>query len=455
MRRVLSAALGALALLSTAAILSIHIVLALHTPPGSTGRTIAKVSAALEAVVLIVIAWLLSTYASASLREWSTRCLGVVFGFSLFAIAFAAAASVGTIYLSHSTADPKDNVLGANQTNFLIGSSVALGLSCAFQLTFVVINFIFARASGLQGSLSLHSLDDDRKSPAFRVKTVRYSHTSPDMHPTREMNSMDSRSPPPSVGGRSRAGTVTSIRMSFSSAIRPVTSKTQLLSAKEKRRPASLDSIAYRTSGEDAFDTWDTSSVDTHNRLAVLEASSPPHATPHFLETIPGSPTASRTPSPSNSIPLEPPRMRTRSRSYSPASIKREQPYLTQQVSASELNIHPLFRSDSPTPPPVATPGTVVVASPNAGQVITHRQSLRSLNQMRGGSALMGPSPLSARASLDSKKHRDEQGSLYEVEEEPALLERTMTPPIPDWVLSAPSTPEPKSRRVHAEGDAQ
>jgi hypothetical protein len=38
--------------------------------------------------------------------------------------------------------------------------------------------------------------------------------------------------------------------------------------------------------------------------------------------------------------------------------------------AADEAHIHPLFRSDSPTPPPVASPGTIVTASPLSGQVL-------------------------------------------------------------------------------------
>jgi hypothetical protein len=43
----------------------------------------------------------------------------------------------------------------------------------------------------------------------------------------------------------------------------------------------------------------------------------------------------------------------------------------TPSFPAAESHIHPLFRSDSPTPPPVASPGTVVHASPLSGQVLT------------------------------------------------------------------------------------
>ena len=438
MRRPLSVVLGMLALLATLAVMGLHIILALDMPQESSGRTTSKVSSVLEAIVLASIGWLLLTYISSSLRELSLRYSGAIFGLSLFAILFAVTASVATmIYLSHLTIDLDDQVLGIKQDDFLIGSSVALGLSFVLQIAFVVIHFVFARASG-GGALSLHSFESD-SSP---VKGLRYDQTTPDLHLTREMTSMDSRSPPPSLQTRPKIEAITTIRVSLSSAIRPSTSKSHLVSVKEQKRPDSVSSNA-RTSSEDTFDSWDTSSVDTQNRQVVLEASSPPHCKSHFLEPIPGSPTVSRESSPGNAMPFEPPRIRTRSRSYSPVPRPREQPSLTQQASTSELHIHPLFRSDSPTPPPMATPGTVVVAAPNAGQVIIPRQSLRNLNQMRSNTAPSSPSPLGHRASVDfNKKPQHDQvslKSLREVAEESASTERVMTPPIPEWVLEAGS----------------
>ncbi|KAL4754310.1 hypothetical protein BDW72DRAFT_214225 [Aspergillus terricola var. indicus] len=44
-----------------------------------------------------------------------------------------------------------------------------------------------------------------------------------------------------------------------------------------------------------------------------------------------------------------------------------------------ESNIHPLFRSGSRSPPPTATPSTMVVAAPDAGQTIT----VKTLQRMR------------------------------------------------------------------------
>lgn len=60
-----------------------------------------------------------------------------------------------------------------------------------------------------------------------------------------------------------------------------------------------------------------------------------------------------------------------------------------------EHNIHPLFRSTSPSPSPTPMPGTVVKASPSAGQTITHQTvtRMRSARSLRDQIRQM-PSPL-------------------------------------------------------------
>ncbi|KAM0299625.1 hypothetical protein HYE67_007517 [Fusarium culmorum] len=432
MRRTLSVSLGALALLATAAVMAVLVVLTVHVPKESSGRTLSQVSVALEAVTLVIIGWFLSTYPSTSFRSWSTRCLGVDFGAAVLTILFATVSTVATlIQFSKSTLEKEDELLNANKNTLLIGLSLALGLGFIFQAGFLSVHFFLTRRSD-QHAFSLHSLEDGRGLPSYRskssLKTLRYSHTADPL--TQKRNSIDFHTPASSIRGRSRSGTASSIKAQFSNAIRSATVRSHV-SSSEIRRPITADSVNYQSS-EDAFDTWDTSSVDTHAREVVMEATTPPQKTQgHFLETIPGSPTPSRA-STSNTLemPLEPPRIRRRSRSYSPVSIRREQLADLPEPALGESNIHPLFRSDSATPPPMATPGTVVVASPNAGQVITHRQSVRSL---RSTSVSVHPSPLG----------REERESIAEEDEEEtdslSSAERPITPPIPTWVMGAGS----------------
>ena len=251
-----------------------------------------------------------------------------------------------------------------------------------------------------------------------------------------------------------------------------------------RRRPRSIHLSgplheARSRSTSDGFDSWDTSAVDPEHRLTVMESSAQPN---RGLETIPASPPASRSATPDGALDLlaPPRRTRRRSRSYSPVSTRAIQAqraaFMTQHASQSEAHIHPLFRSDSPTPPPSATPGTVVVAAPNAGQVISDRVSLRSIQSMRrlrSDSIPAVPSPLSRPGSCKSSLHkRGESGPAERLAEEdevaaaaavmaaavaeaaeedeeevtptaspiePAAAERErkMTPPIPDWILTA------------------
>lgn len=70
-----------------------------------------------------------------------------------------------------------------------------------------------------------------------------------------------------------------------------------------------------------------------------------------------------------------------------------------------ESNIHPLFRSDSPSPPPTATPGTIVLGSPAAGQTI----SVKTLERVRSTHSLRSHTPRSRSPLFESMEQRDEK----------------------------------------------
>ncbi|RHZ61058.1 uncharacterized protein CDV56_105775 [Aspergillus thermomutatus] len=72
-----------------------------------------------------------------------------------------------------------------------------------------------------------------------------------------------------------------------------------------------------------------------------------------------------------------------------------------------ESNIHPLFRSDSPSPPPTPMPGTNLHASPVAGQTI----SVKTLNRVRSANSLRAQGPRS-RSPLFERI--DQQGETAE-----------------------------------------
>ncbi|KAK4948785.1 hypothetical protein LTR28_007365, partial [Elasticomyces elasticus] len=205
---------------------------------------------------------------------------------------------------------------------------------------------------------------------------------------------LESLRPPPAVGADSAPASPTlsshamsppeSFRNSMQQIIRPVTSRTRLLrksfnnqdsKSMHSERPTSMDAVRQ----QDGFETWDISSVDPHVTDTVRQQT----AKVSKLATIPGS----RPVSPANPLdgpfceaPAEetaqqqgaqhPPAQSTRS--LHSTSIAILPPLTSRRPSApDELHIHPLFRTDSPAPPPNAMPGTVVTASPYAGQIAT------------------------------------------------------------------------------------
>ncbi|KAH6624579.1 hypothetical protein B0J18DRAFT_182546 [Chaetomium sp. MPI-SDFR-AT-0129] len=492
------AALGAIAFFPTTAIFGIHIILARSPQDRAPSVRAAAIAATIFQGALFVslpflslshvVPWAPSTRWKVARRIWFTSGLGLC--------AVASVVSVASIVcLSQVVNDPRSTILGLGAQDFLVGSSVALGLAFATQLAFFVFHFLAGRSlKSRSDAARLSEHVNSRLGP--RIKTVPYHNTAPALaSKERGSRSFDSQTPPGSSAGRSTAETVNS---TFSQAIRPITSKTRLLSTTSRRsshRPASLDTLGSQRErqsrfSEVGFDSWDTSAVDPENRQTVLESSSPKPT--RFLETIPASPTTSRSPSPGNTSEiLEPPQARRRSRSYSPVSTRTihaqraafpalpsppitttpstptaSTPGTTAAADESEAHIHPLFRSGSPAPPS-ATPGTVVVAAPNAGQVISTSdkhsiRSIQSLRRLRSESQPQVPSPLSRANSCESflqaggasGRGRSRSGSpeLREEEEEDEgeeqgkektegkeedEEERMMTPPIPDYVLNA------------------
>ncbi|KAJ4411657.1 hypothetical protein N0V82_008971 [Gnomoniopsis sp. IMI 355080] len=359
-----------------------------------------------------------------------------------------------------------------------------MAVSFPFQVLFLVSRLIADRAQhNDQSNYSPGMQEIGRRSPTTRVKTVPYSRVSsaPESAPSSRTMSMSSKNPPGSSGGFSATSTIYSITSSVEQAMRSASSKTHLLSSnrsnksfrsqrslrsqrsqRSARRAASLESVAHRerTSTDDSFDSWDTSNVDPQNRQLVLDTTSPVGGS-RFLETIPASPTTSRSPSPGTPLDFEVPRAARRSRSFSPASTRSALPAppkraFTQQTSVSEGHIHPLFRSDSPTPPPMASPGTIVIAAPQAGQIISDRGSVRSLSRLRSGSLPAVSSPLTNNGSFESfsavhhyenktfsgtsdGSGRSDETTLGEVREETELPERKITPPVPEYILNAGS----------------
>ncbi|KAI0971166.1 hypothetical protein F4678DRAFT_94901 [Xylaria arbuscula] len=435
------ALLGLATILATATILALEVVITCGIwSSASPARIVAVVAFIAETIVLALLVAKLIRYLRGVRNYRSREPWGVWFASDLVASVLATVVSVTLLILVGKARDLPKTISNVSLTNIVIGSSISLGFAFAGQLLSVVVYFILNRVPDSEQALSLHTNEEGRISPQLpmRVKTIPYERTKPALSETRfnERGSLEYPSRPGTSTGRSTAESINSFSGSLSSMVRPMGSRTRLISngSRSGRRPGSLDSNTYRDRAsvvEDGFDSWDTSSVDPHNRQMVLETSSPIRT--GFLETIPASPTTSRSPSPGCPLDLQPPKRGRRDRSYSPVPRPQHDRSLT--PTESELHIHPLFRSDSPVPPPAATPGTVVVAAPNAGQFITGK----SVNRMRSGSQLNSPSPLSRNGSRENFQKTSNINNDRLQPEDVAGQERKMTPPIPEWVLNAGS----------------
>ncbi|KAI0390795.1 hypothetical protein F5Y17DRAFT_39470 [Xylariaceae sp. FL0594] len=446
--RVSLVALGFTAILATAAILSLEVALAYGLWPFTLStRIVAIIALAVEAVVLGLLISNFVRYSLASSGRYPKSPSRIWLTSDLIASVIASLLSAALLILIDKADDSPETILSMPWTHTLIGSSFALGVAFISQISFFGIHYISLQLPEPEHALSLRTDEEDRLSPQFplRLKSVPYSRTKPTLSQVQlnERGSSEySSSRPGTSSERSAVETIDSLPGSLSHAPRPTMSKSRLASyiSRPGRRSDSLDSDTYRdrNSGadgaEDGHDLWDTISVDPHNRQMVLESSSPGRS--RLLETIPASPATSRSPSPRGPGDHEQPKGGP-NRSFSTGSRTPQERNLTPQPVLpleSELNIHPLFRSDSPGPLPTATPGTVVVAAPNAGQIITGK----TITRMRSGSLSNSLSPLSRRGSYESF---GKTPSLRHdrLRSEDVAEEGEMTPPIPEWFLNSGS----------------
>lgn len=340
---------------------------------------------------------------------------------------------LGTMKTRISETPPK--ILLSSTEMVINGGFAVWAISVMLQGIFVVAAIVIQRR--MSQDLAQRYRTPSRTEPRCEMEKVLESQAGSDQG-KQEASLTESRSS--SLNGKSRSGSdaVASFRSSMTND-RSMTSQTKLISSKALYRSASLDDISKPA--EEGFDSWDTSAVDPDAREAV-ELASPTHTTlltptrTTLLETIPASPATSRSASPGYPLDLEPPKQRKRPRKYSAPNNQAQRPKTSPSKidSAREAHIHPLFRTASSEPPPAATPGTMVTAAPHAGRVISDRSSLQCVQRKWSGSR--SPRPLKHSSSLDNVRW---PMGYDEDEEEDESEERTITPPIPDWIMTAGS----------------
>jgi hypothetical protein len=337
----------------------------------------------------------------------------------------ASAMMLGVMKARISDTPPK--IILSSTENVLDGGFAVWAISVITQCIFVITTVV------IQRRVSRDQLQPCRTASISQAQSemekVLQSREESDQR-KQEASSTESGSSSLKRKSRSGSDVVASIRSSWTND-RSMTSQTKLISGKTPTRSASLDDISK--SAEEGFDSWDTSAVDPDAREAV-ELASPTRTT--LLETIPASPATSRSASPGYPLDLEPPKQRKKPRKYSSANALGQRPKTSPSKieSTEEAHIHPLFRTASSEPPPIVTPGTMVTAAPGAGQVISDRSSLRSVQRKWSGSR--SSSPLKHSSSLDNVRWHAEDGEEEKLDESG---ERTITPPIPEWIMTAGS----------------
>jgi hypothetical protein len=253
------------------------------------------------------------------------------------------------------------------------------------------------------------------------------------MEPTQPSSPLAAALPSPTFSTRS-SHSLRSFRDSLRHVVRPATSRTTLISRASFTRDArsiySQSESFENVSHSDGFDSWDTSSVSLQARDVVMQ-SAPSRGT--SLDPIPGSrpttparalegPFLTELPEEDEELTPPPKMMPDISRPPSPA--------------VSEAHIHPLFRTESPVPPPEATPGTSILASPLSNQAIAC--PARPFNRMRSNSHLSQAQSVRGRTNSPHASSRT-----------PSPISRELTPPIPDYVLnSSPRSSMSGSRKV-------
>jgi hypothetical protein len=461
MRRVVFTSTG----LITAALLTANIVLSsidasVTIIPLSTFQGTATTAAVFNAFALVAVIALIFSRLFNIRRHWLFSWMLPWTG-ALIALA-AAILSLNILILKRI--NPKDVFESNSKSTFHISTATGITvwvLANAAQLGFyALVAFLRFPEPALGQEASLNSIGEKRRqgpsrppSPPSRQRII----APPYVFPPEEITS-------PSFPPESRRHSWRDSLASLHQVVLPsTTSRSRLLgSSRASRSSMPRDSTSLQSDTgsiansirSDYFDSWDTSIAETQTRDTLMAPSpSPIPSKGTTLETIPGSRSgsparvldgpfperpqtalsaSSKLDRPSTAITVQPRRNFSGSRP----------PSRTASPSMAEAHIHPLFRTDSPTPPPGASPGTVVVASSFSGQVIGQVTSSprSSLSQMRMRSSSdtympRAPSRTGANRVRESIDKQSESPGAASGTSTPAT--GSLTPSIPEFVLSA------------------
>ena len=414
---------GIIALVSSIATTVLSILLTAYlTPRRQQVTSLAVVAIVLQCIAICTISLLIFSH----LREGSRfglagtkRGRNCCFLLACLITEFVAAAATGVMlgWTYDELQYLHGLVVGQDPSDFMLVIIVVYGLAnlaliCLFICLFWVrqpVGTYIAATSDYAPEMSTAIHDISRPATAMTTRSTK----------SRQV----SLSRPPSA---SPSDGPSSLRSSLSIITRPSSSRSKLIRQNSyprfSRSSSFENSTTARPSQDSGFDNWDTSTVSPQLRETVLHSSILITKKPKgALEPIPGS----RSPSPAKA--LEGPFFAT-APEVSPPPSPLPQPSVSrppsrQRSPSCEDHIHPLFRTYSPTPPPTASSGTVVVAAPVAGQFVNER----ILRRMRSDSL-----PSSPRSPLIRSE------SYFDFATAPTSPAGEVgTPPIPDFILVA------------------
>ncbi|KAH8712156.1 hypothetical protein GQ44DRAFT_413101 [Phaeosphaeriaceae sp. PMI808] len=395
---------------------------------------IAAASSALDAISLCCIVFY--TYQDVRQRNLSSGCLAqtrALSGLSILLSIVALILSLALIILikvkwdevtRHPSRGPVDS-----WTEHVSAQIGMWTISCISQIILYTSQLWLRQRPEAQAI----SVSGPRDSVMSETRHSRPSRNLFIMEPAQPSSPLAAALPSPTFSYRS-SHSLQSFRDSLRHVVRPATSRTTLISrtslSKDARSIYSQSESFDNLSRSDGFDSWDTSSVSLQTRDAVLQSTPSRGRT---LDPIPGSrtitparalegPFLTELPEEDEELTPPPKMMPDISRPPSPA--------------VSEAHIHPLFRTESPVPPPEATPGTSILASPFSNQAIAC--PARPFSRMRSNSHLSQAQSTRGRARSPQTSSRT-----------PSPISRELTPPIPDFVLnSSPRSSMSGSRKV-------
>ncbi|KAF1990662.1 hypothetical protein K402DRAFT_400845 [Aulographum hederae CBS 113979] len=425
-----------------------------------SGVAIAAASCNVLTLGFIITAVVYRSQKGIELYIYSSRRRWLSLAFSILSAVTTAAAIVLTIAelsLKANHEEARATTRPRLSMGFLMAEFVIAGLSAILQVIFYCTTLlqredaVYTQQESVPGSTEICT------------QPTRNDHTrSVSLSILPAPRILDAGVPSPTFSISSRASLL-SLRSSVQSlqhVIRPTDSRTKLLRNGAAGSHDSLHSLSQRVSASvesiaqtNGFDTWDTSSVDPQARDTVLQSVPRRGRT---LEPIPGSRPASPAHPLDGPFPnadctdKSPERPGTSTSSIEQLRKLRSPPShnslnnihpTSRPTSPEEAHIHPLFRSDSPAPPST-TPGTVITASPFSGHAIPGRSFSRA--RSRAGSRNGSPPRGFVRQSQSLDDLRQP------LQRPPAIspdMPRSMTPPIPEFVLAASVERSPSRKR--------